>query len=154
MNENKILRIMDNPELKRESAKWFHEKWGIPTKTYEKSMEMSMESEGAIPQWYVVKNGNYIVGGAGVIENDFHDRKDLTPNICSVYVEKLWRGQGIAGNLLNFICKDMRLKGMDTLYLITDLHSFYEKYDWKYLCNVQEEGETTTTKMYMHSYEN
>lgn len=33
----------------------------------------------------------------GSIENDFHDRKDLTPNICAVYTEEAYRGRGIAG---------------------------------------------------------
>lgn len=30
----------------------------------------------------------------GVIENDFHDRKDLTPNVCAVYTEE-YRCQGV-----------------------------------------------------------
>ena len=29
----------------------------------------------------------------GVIENDFHDRKDLTPNVCAVYTEEDCRCQ-------------------------------------------------------------
>lgn len=33
----------------------------------------------------------------GSIANDFHDRKDLTPNICAVYTEEAYRGRGIAG---------------------------------------------------------
>ena len=32
--------------------------------------------------WYLCLDGNRIVGGMGVIENDFHDRKDLCPNVC------------------------------------------------------------------------
>ena len=32
-----------------------------------------------------------VIGGLGVIENDFHDRKDLTPNICAVYTEEEYR---------------------------------------------------------------
>lgn len=31
----------------------------------------------------------------GSIANDFHDRKDLTPNICAVYTEEAYRGRGI-----------------------------------------------------------
>ena len=42
----------------------------------------------------------------GVIENDFHDRKDLTPNVCAVYTEE-YRCQGVAGSILIFVCKDM-----------------------------------------------
>ena len=37
--------------------------------------------------WYLCMLNNQIIAGVGVIENDFHDRKDLTPNICAMYVE-------------------------------------------------------------------
>ena len=29
--------------------------------------------------WYLCLDDDKIIGGLGVIENDFHDRKDLTP---------------------------------------------------------------------------
>ena len=38
------------------------------------------------------------IGGMGVIENDFHDRKDLMPNVCAVYTEEAYRGRGITVN--------------------------------------------------------
>ena len=44
--------------------------------------------------------------------NDFHDRKDLTPNVCALYVEPELRCRGIAGQLLAHICKDMAAKGI------------------------------------------
>ena len=67
-----------------------------------------------------------LFGGIGVIENDFHNRKDLTPNVCAVYVEENYRCQGIAGKLLEYVCEDMRSFGTKTLYLITDHTGFYE----------------------------
>ena len=72
-----------------------------------------------------------------MIENDFHDRKDLTPNICALYVEPQRRCQGIAGHLLEHTCKDMATKGITPLNLITEHTSFYERYGWKYLCMVK-----------------
>lgn len=45
-------------------------------------------------------DGEQIIGGMGVIKNDFHDKKDLTPNVCAVYTEESYRKQGIAGVLL------------------------------------------------------
>ena len=45
------------------------------------------EQKNAVPQWYVVLEGDNIIGGCGVIENDFHNRKDLTPNVCAVYIK-------------------------------------------------------------------
>lgn len=53
------------------------------------------------------KNGK-IIGGCGVIENDFHDRPDLSPNVCAVYTEKDYRGNGIAGALLEKAASDMK----------------------------------------------
>ncbi len=70
-----------------------------------------------------MEEGN-IIGGMGVIANDFHNRKDLTPNVCAVYVEKDRRCRGIAGVLLNFVCDDMKKRGVDILYLLTDHTSF------------------------------
>ena len=74
--------------------------------------------------------------------NDFHGRKDLTPNVCALYVEPELRCRGIAGQLLAHICKDMAAKGIGTLYLVTEHTSFYERYGWEYLCMVQgDDGE-------------
>lgn len=44
-----------------------------------------------------------IVGGLGVIENDFHNRKDLTPNVCAVYVDEDYLCQGIAGRFFRIL---------------------------------------------------
>ena len=77
----------DRPELMDAAAAWFHEKWGVPEEAYLECMRayLSRETEYG---WYLCLDGERIVGGMGVIENDFHDRKDLRPNICAVYTEK------------------------------------------------------------------
>lgn len=45
----------------------------------------------------------------------------------------------------------MKNMGIDTLYLLTDHTSFYEKYQWKFLCMVQGEGEAELSRMYYYS---
>ena len=100
--------------------------------------------------WYLCMNGDKIVGGMGVIENDFHDRKDLTPNVCAVYTEKDYRCKGIAGHLLNMVVEDMKSKGITPVYLVTDHTGFYERYGWEFLCMVQGDGEPNMTRMYIH----
>ena len=131
------------------AAQWFHEKWGIPKEAYVESMEACVANEGAVPQWYVAMQDEAIIGGLGVIENDFHDRKDLTPNVCAVYVEPEYRKLGIAGRLLQFVCDEFAEKGIDTLYLVTDHTSFYERYGWEFLCMVQGDDEPEMTRMYV-----
>lgn len=145
-----ILKIREHPELVPRAARWFHEKWGIPEEAYRESMEACLETASPVPQWYVVTDGSVILGGLGVIENDFHDRKDLTPNVCAVYVEEACRGRGVAGKMLNFVCGEFRAMGIDTLYLVTDHTSFYERYGWEFLCMVQGDGEPEMTRMYVH----
>lgn len=143
----KIVNPARVPGLDVRAAGWFSSKWSVPEQTYLDSIRGSVP--GPVPAWYVCMNGERIVGGLGVIENDFHDRKDLTPNVCAVYTEPYYRGLGIAGKLLNSACADMRARGIGTLYLLTDLTGFYERYGWEYLCPVTGEGETRPSRMYV-----
>ena len=146
----KIVRLTDKPELKEQATGWFHEKWGIPLEAYRESMDACLNGKTPVPAWYLATENNRIIGGLGVIENDFHDRKDLTPNVCAVYTEEDYRCLGIAGALLRFVCDDMRAKGISTLYLVTDHTSFYERYGWEFLCMVQGDGEPGLSRMYVH----
>lgn len=43
----------------------------------------------------------------------------------------------------------MKLKGVDTFYLITDHNNFYERYGWKFLCMGQGDGKPNMTRMYI-----
>ncbi|MBS7368645.1 MAG: GNAT family N-acetyltransferase [Oscillospiraceae bacterium] len=145
-----IVNLIDMPEIKERAAQWFHEKWGIPREAYLESMEENLSGKSAVPQWYLAIEDGRIIGGMGVIENDFHDRKDLSPNVCAVYTEADRRGRGVAGAVLNYVAEDMKARGIDTLYLITDHTSFYERYGWEFLCMVQGDGESEPSRMYIH----
>ncbi len=143
-----IVKINDRPELIGEAAKWFCDKWGVPEEEYEKSMKQSLRCP--VPRWYVVLRDGGIIAGAGVIENDFHDRPDLSPNVCAVYVEEEMRRRGIAGKLLDFICRDMKKAGVGTLYLLTGHEGFYERYGWEFYCLAHGFGEDEPSRMYVH----
>ena len=145
MKEYTYVTLRQKPELKEEAAAWFHDKWGVPQEAYLECIEAYLNNETEYG-WYFWR----IVGGLGVIENDFHDRKDLTPNVCAVYTEKDYRCQGIVGKLLDIVVKDMKSKGITPIYLITDHTSFYERYGWEFLCMVQGDDELDMTRMYIH----
>lgn len=146
----KIIKIRDNENTIDDCATWFHSKWGVPKQAYLDSMNDCVKNKTAVPQWYVALCDDKIIGGLGVIENDFHDRKDLSPNVCAVFVEENYRGQGVAGALLNFVVEDMKMFKIETLYLLTDHDSFYERYDWEFYCMAQGDGEQHMSRMYIH----
>ena len=152
MGKQKMLtyiNLRNRPELKESAADWFHDKWGVPKEAYLECMDAYLSGETELG-WYLCLDEERIVGGMGVIENDFHDRKDLTPNVCAVYTEEAYRNQGIAGKLLNMTVDDLRSKGITPVYLVTDHIGFYERYGWEFLCMVQGDGETDLTRMYIH----
>ena len=145
----RFLTLREWPELKGAAADWFHDKWGVPKEAYLACMDAYLSGETEYG-WYLCLDGDRIVGGLGVIENDFHDRKDLSPNVCAVYTETDRRGLGIAGRLLDLAVEDLRGKGISPVYLVTDHTGFYERYGWEFFCMAQGDGEPEPTRLYIH----
>ena len=149
LNGYQYVTLRERPDLKDAAATWFHSKWNVPEEAYLECMEAYLKGETEYG-WYLCLDGSRIIGGMGVIENDFHERKDLSPNVCAVYTEAEYRCRGIAGNLLNMVVEDMKSKGITPLYLLTDHIGFYERYGWEFLCLAQGDGESGKSRMYIH----
>ena len=148
MSKYKYITLREIPQLKDRAAEWFHSKWGVPKEAYLECMESYLNRETEYG-WYLCLDDDKIIGGFGVIENDFHDRKDLTPNVCAVYTEEEYRCKGIAGNLLNMVTDDLKTKEISPIYFVTDHTNFYERYGWDFLCMVQGDDEPDMTRMYV-----
>ena len=151
MLDLRIVNLAERQDLKEQAAAWFSSKWSVPKDAYLESIGESFHS--VVPSWYLCLDGERIVSGMGVIDNDFHDRKDLTPNVCAVFTENNYRCLGIAGRLLDHVCDDMAARGIDTLYLLTDHTGFYERYGWHFHCMAQGDGEDRPSRMYIHRSE-
>lgn len=142
------ISLREKPQLKNKAASWFHSKWGVPEEAYLECMQSYLCGETEYG-WYLCMDGERIAGGMGVIENDFHERKDLSPNVCAVYTEEEYRNRGIAGKLLAFVVEEMKSKKIMPLYLITDHNGFYERYGWEFLCMVRGTDEELS-RMYIY----
>ncbi|MEE1057213.1 MAG: GNAT family N-acetyltransferase [Acutalibacteraceae bacterium] len=149
MSEFKYITLREKPELMDSAAQWFNNKWGVPKEAYLECMEDYLSGKTEYG-WYLCLDGDNIIGGMGVIENDFHDHKDLTPNVCAVYTEESYRKKGIAGVLLNMVVDDLKSKGISPVYLVTDHTGFYERYGWEFFCMAQGDGEPDMTRLYIH----
>ena len=148
MEKYHYITLQEKPALLHPAAQWFHSKWRVPEEAYLECMEAYLRQETEYG-WYLCLDGEQIVGGLGVIANDFHDRKDLTPNICAVYTEAQYRCRGIAGRLLHMAVEDLRAKGIWPVYLLKDHTGFYERYGWEFVCMVQGDGEPELSRMYI-----
>ncbi len=149
MKELTYITLREQPEMMDTAAAWFNGKWGVPKEAYLDCMQAYLSGETELG-WYLCLDGEKIVGGMGVIENDFHDRKDLSPNVCAVYTEDSHRKMGIAGELLNMVVEDLKSKGISPVYLVTDHIGFYERYGWEFYCMAQGDGQPEMTRLYIH----
>ena len=149
MNNYTYITLKDKPKLINEVASWFSKKWAVPKEAYLECMNAYLNGETELG-WYLCLDKEKIVAGLGVIDNDFHERKDLTPNICAVYTEEEYRNQGIAGNLLNKAIVDLKVKGITPVYVLTDHIGFYERYGFEFVCNVKNENEESESRIYIH----
>ena len=70
MDKYTYVTLRQMPELKDKAAAWFHDKWKVPQEAYLECMEAYLNNETEYG-WYLCLDQGRIVGGLGVIENDF-----------------------------------------------------------------------------------
>lgn len=130
-----ILSLRQCPELLETFIAWFQDKWASENSrmVYRDCMERCLNSGAPLPQWYLVMDGEQIVGGAGLIANDFISRQDLWPWLCALYIEKERRGHGYGGLLMDRAKADAAALGFSRLYLCTDHVGYYEKYGFSHI---------------------
>lgn len=71
-----------------------------------------------------------IVGGCGLITNDFISHMDLWPWIAALYVDERERGYALGSKLLTYAVTEAGKLRFLKAYLSTDLDGYYEKYGW------------------------
>ena len=133
------LNKLKDKNLIEELSIFFHNKWGVPVEAYVNSMNDSLESNTGVPAWYYVIEDGKVIAGLGVIENDFHKRKDLRPNICAVYVKEEYQGKGICRSMFNYVCDDLKNNEIYDVYLITTHTELYEHLEFEYIGDIEED---------------
>ncbi len=129
-----IISIRQHPEYKDLAIKYFQEKWqSVLPEIYEDCINHSIDAKSPLPQWYVLEKGGAIIGGAGLITNDFVSRMDLYPWICAIYIEEQHRGNNYGSLLLDYAKTDAKEADFEYLYLCTGHIGYYEKYGFNYI---------------------
>ena len=127
-----VINIRKQPEYAEQAIAYFAKRWGNQ-RIYEDCIVNSLATTSPLPVWYLLMDGKQIVGGVGLITNDFISRMDLWPWLCALYIEKKYRGQNLGNLLMAQAKEDAADMGMDTLYLCTDHKGYYEKVGFSYI---------------------
>lgn len=130
-----ILSVRERPEEKEQVIRYFQKRWASESsmKVYEDCVEHCLKTDSPLPQWYLLKEEDKIVGGAGLITNDFISRMDLYPWICALFIEEEFRGHAYGSLLLQKGCDDAKAGGFNHVYLCTDHIGLYEKYGFEFI---------------------
>lgn len=128
-----IINIREHPQWVENAAEYFSSRWNIDKQLYLESMRDSVSTSSPIPRWYIMLRDDKIIGGYGLIENDFMVRTDLCPWLCALYVEPDERGKRFGESLLRHSRYEIKKLGYAKVYLNTDHVNYYEKYDWHYM---------------------
>jgi GNAT superfamily N-acetyltransferase len=133
-----IINILEHPEWLEYAADYFSSRWSIDRQLYLDSMNDSLTTSKTLPRWYLmlrsaIDGTDNIIGGCGLIDNDFMVRTDLSPWMCALYIEPDERGKQFGEKLLAHSRLEAASLGFDKVYLNTDHVGYYEKYGWSYL---------------------
>jgi predicted N-acetyltransferase YhbS len=128
-----IIQLRDNPNLLDQGAKFFHASFGSEGNymLYYDCIKNSLTTESLLPRWFLAMKGKEVVGGCGLITNDFISRMDLWPWLAALYVIEQERGQALGSRLLSKAVEEARKLGFRKVYLTTDHDGYYEKYGWQ-----------------------
>ena len=133
MHDVSIISIRERPEWLERGADYFSARWHMDRQLYADSMQDSLREDTQVPRWYCMLAGGAIVGGFGLVENDFMVRDDLCPWLCALYIEPSERGRALGAKLLAHGRREAYTLGFAKVYLNTDHVGYYEKYGWRWM---------------------
>jgi len=129
-----LISVKNHPQWLEPAILFFQHHWAseVSKPVYDDCLRSMMNSPSPLPQWYILVDGHNIVGGAGLVTNDFVSRMDVWPYVVALIIEEEYRGKHLSKILIEYIKEDAKNLGFDKLYLCSDLVGFYEKMGFKY----------------------
>jgi predicted N-acetyltransferase YhbS len=129
--------IAKRPEFISTLATWFQDEWGSYTKNSVgarcKELEAKIDN-GQLPLTMVATIENKLLGTYSLDLADLPNRPDLSPWLASVYVNPVFRNQGIGKKVVKESLMHAQSLQLETLYLYTSHHAkWYESMGWQFM---------------------
>ena len=131
-----IINLLDDKKCIEEVSEWIWNEWS--KKNNAKKEDVIYRSEHSlnydkIPQMYIAKYNNEVIGVVSIWRNDLTARQDLYPWMATLLVKPEYRNKGVGKKLQKKCIEECRRLKYDSLYLITEHENYYEKTGWKFL---------------------
>lgn len=130
-----VVSLRQDPTLLPEAIHYIASKWANPKnrQVYVDCLTHTSGSRAPLPQWYLLIEGERIIGCAGLITNDFISRMDLYPWICAMFVEEDQRGNNFGEMMIKKAVEDAKKAGFGEIYLATDHIGYYEHFGFGFV---------------------
>ena len=139
----KLYDLKDCLEDLDELMDMTYEEWGMFFRSSKQNkidrIKASILNGDEFPKVYVLKKGEKLIGSFTIKDKDL-DNCDLSPFVVCVLIKKEYRGKGYGKILLDYI-REITDDNYNQMYLTTKLNGFYEKIGFKFVDNVNHNGE-------------
>ncbi|MEO1627643.1 MAG: GNAT family N-acetyltransferase [Bacteroidota bacterium] len=132
-----IELLTEKSSLLDQGIRYFWTCWGRDSNFsfYENCIQNSLSDAIDLPKFYLLLQGEEIIGSYALLRNDIISRQDLVPWFACLHVEEAFRNRGLAEKLLKHALEEAQKMGYDQLYLSTSLDGFYEKKGWTFFAD-------------------
>ena len=139
-----IYNIKDRSEFIKEVATLTQKEWGqtglteeqFNNKVNKKIEKIKNSFENKFYCKLILVENNTLIGFISIFPTDGEERKDLSPWYATMFVKEEYMGKGYSKILNNAILEEARRRGIQRIYLKTDLANYYEKFGAKYIENL------------------
>lgn len=136
IEEVEVINLLDDIKHLEEVSEWIWKQW---EKEHNSKLEDTIYrskhslNDKDIPQMYIAKYKEEVIGVVSIWRNDLKARQDLYPWMAALFVKEEYRNKGVGTLLQKRVIEETKKMNYQYLYLITEHENYYEKMGWDFL---------------------